>query len=76
MKFTMIALYSQLNALHLKISQKLKNMHTIDMLPKFVSTNLPPWKCTSSKFECCTTTKYLFELLDNVNNFKIVLSIN
>ena len=52
-----------------------KNMHTIDILPKFVSSyQLTPLKMYF--FEYCTTTKYLFELLDNVNNFKIVLSIN
>lgn len=53
MKFTMIALYSQLNALHLKISQKLKNRY---------ATQICKYQLTPLKmyfFECCTTTTYL-----------------
>ena len=72
MKFTMIALYSQLNALHLKISQKYAHNRYTTQICKYYQ--LTPLKMYF--FECCTTTKYLFELLDNVNNFKIVLSIN
>lgn len=38
MKFTMIALYSQLNALHLKISQKYAHNRYTTQICKFIPT--------------------------------------
>ena len=54
MKFTMIALYSQLNALHLKISQKYAHNRYTTQIFKYQLTPLKMYF-----FECCTTTTYL-----------------